>query len=383
MYFKNPVKKFQKIINKVNSIKDELINESQGFQIIKKQKGLDIIMDGVRIAIDSWSPKADIIFISHAHMDHIPSISKSDFEKINNSAFTAKFLCSKITREIASKRTQGKFNFPESAWLLGHDNKFPASVEYKGITFTLLENGHTYGSNSLLIEGSKKILFTSDFVNYDFNYGKESAHLYGLKPIKCDYLITECTFGIPLFSFPSLDKIYTDLRNYINECLENERPVILLAYAFGKGQKLLNFLDGFNRVLLDRNIAQNTKILESNNIEFADWEPYGNYNKRKLVQLNDYILIAPPYSMFKDPYKTLIEAGAAVILLSGKVFDKSYCEQFPADLYMPFSDHCDFNGLLNYIDACKPSEVFIEHGRIEEFSYYLANKYNHSCYILR
>lgn len=305
-------------------------------------------------------------------MDHIPVFSKKAQEKLENSTTSTNFICSKITKEIAEARTREKFSFPESIWLLGKENNFPQSIEYNGVKLTLIENGHTYGSTSLLIEGSEKIFYTSDFITNDREIVDGYEIIKGLKPIKCDRLIMECTFGSPQYIFPSFREIVNELNNYIHTQISEGYPVILLSYSFGKSQNILKILRISNRILLEANIAKLTRILEENEIEFPEWEPYGKYNKNQLKKLNDYILISPPYSIFKEPYKSLISNGAKVVLLSGKVINESYRKEFPADKYLPFSDHCDYNKLCKFIKNCNPNEIYLEHGKIQEFSYLLS-----------
>lgn len=137
-------------------------------------------------------------------------------------------------------------------------------------------------------------------------------------------------------------------------------------------------LENFPRILLDKNIANATKILENNGISFPKWEPYGNYKKNQLIGLNDYVLIIPPYSIQREPYKSLIAAGDNIVSLSGKVLDDIYRKEIKADYYIPFSDHCDFKDLCNFIKRCNPDNIYLEHGKICEFSYFLSKSINFS-----
>ena len=384
----NPIKEFKIFIEKINRKNESSKKENKSIDI-----GYDenyrkyICFDGVLIALDSWNPNADIIYVSHAHMDHIPIIPQKISEKLKNGQIPINFMCSKITKEVAEERTRGKFCFHESLWLFGKDLTHSKSIEYKGVKLTLIENGHTYGSTSLLIEGSEVILYTSDFTTKDREFLNGKRAIKGLKPINCDRLIMECTFGSPNYLFPSFGEIQKELNEYIQNQILEGYPVIILGYSFGKSQIVLNMLYDSYRILLNTNIAKNTDILEKNGIKFTKWEPYGNYNKKKLEDLNDYILIIPPYSMFTEPFKSLISSGAKVISLSGKVLNESYRKEFPADKYIPFSDHCDFNDLIKFVNKCTPKKKYLEHGKIEEFSYFLyrsiRDKKNKSIYTIR
>jgi len=372
----NPLKEFRTFINNsMNKIKESKCKNENIDISYNKLFGLNIYIDGINIAIDHWNPNADIIFVSHAHMDHIPFIPEKNLKDLENKQSHIKFICSKITKEIAKVRSKGNFNFPENSWLLGKDKNYSQSIDYNGVSLSLLENGHTYGSLSLLIGGSEKILYTSDFITKDRLLFNGQQVIKGLKPINCDRLIMECTFGAPNFIFPSFQEIRKDLNKFIENEISEGHPVIILGYTFGKSQITLNILDSSHRIILDKNIAQLTEILENEGIKTTKWEPYGNFNKKQLIRLNDYILLIPPYYVFREPYKSLINAGAKVVYLSGKVLKESSRREFPADKYIPFSDHCDFNDLIEFVNKCNPTKIYLEHGKIEEFSYFLSKQY--------
>jgi hypothetical protein len=188
----------------------------------------------------------------------------------------------------------------------------------------------------------------------------------------------ECTFGAPKFIFPSFDNIQNDVNDYVQNQINEGHPVILLGYAFGKSQLLLNMIDTSFEVLLDKSIAKNTKILENNRIKFREWVPYDKYNKKRLKDLHDYVLIIPPNAMFEEPYNYLIKEGAKVVSFSGKVLSESYRKEFPADKYITLSDHCDFRELIDFVQKCDPIEIYLDHGKIEEFSFFLSKILNNT-----
>jgi putative mRNA 3-end processing factor len=338
--------------------------------------GKYIRIDGIIIAIDHWNPKADLIYISHAHMDHIPNFSKRILEKLKSGELKKSFLCSHVTKRIAEMRTRNKFTFPESCWLLGKNLSAKNKIDYNGIKLELIENGHTYGSTSLLIKGSEKILYTSDFTAEDKVFNNDSTPLKRLEPIDCEILIMECTYGSPQYVFPSFTEIKRDLNDYIKINLENKIPTIILAYAFGKSQILLNLLDESYTVIIERTISKHLRVLEELGIKFKDWVPYGNFNKNQLKKKSDYVLINPPFSMFKEPYKSLVSAGARVVYATGKGLNTTSKEKFPVDKYLLYSDHCSFNQLYKFIIKCSPRKVYLEHGKINEFSYFLKSELN-------
>lgn len=374
----DPFKDLKNIITEIQQMKEKTRKSRDVVVRTHPRFGKYIKIDGVLIAIDHWNPEADIVYISHAHMDHIPNIPKKVFRKIREGIFKTNFICSKITKEISELRLRRDLPIHEENWILGKNLNKKSGTDFKGVRLKLIKNGHTYGSTSLLIEGSKKILYTSDFIVKRKTFSGNKTGLKGLTPIKCDILITECTYGAPKYVFPKFEKIKSDINNYIYTQLSKNCPVILLGYGFGKSQVLLNMIEQNKKVLLERGIVKITKLLERNEIKFSEWEPYGNYNKNKLSKLRDYILIIPPYFMFQEPYKTLIKNGAKVVHCTGKVMNKSERKKFPSDMYVPYSDHCNFIQLNKFIEKCKSDKIYLEHGLIKSFYYKFSRFFENS-----
>ncbi len=364
----NPEERLDYFINrhKTGSIasKREATKNRIGIESINGRKLVSI--DGITIALDCWDHNADVIFISHAHMDHIPNIPSTDYQKLEQGELEAKFLCSSITKQIAESRTGGKFRIPDGGELVPKRNDNVKEIQFKGVKFKLIQNGHTFGSTSLFIEGSQNILYTGDFIS-----GRKPSFRANLKPIKCDYLITECSFGSPQYVFPTAENLKKQINNCIKTQLSQNHPVILLSYAFGKSQNLLKILEPSFKIILDGKIAINTRILEENGIEFPNWESYKDFNQKRLNERNDYVLLVPRYSFFNSPYKNLVSAGVKVAILSGNVLNERFQREFIVDYYFPFSDHCDFFHLVEFVKKTRPKQVYLHHGSVTKFYYYL------------
>ena len=48
-----------------------------------------------------WNPKADIIYVSHAHMHHIPVIPENILKNLEVHQNLVKFTCSKFIKDIS------------------------------------------------------------------------------------------------------------------------------------------------------------------------------------------------------------------------------------------------------------------------------------------
>ena len=151
-----------------------------------------------RVYLDPKKTDLDgINFVSHAHSDHLPSKNGGTI------------LSSIETNEISGIRGFKMENHVES--LDG---------------FSLIDSGHVLGSRGLLFDD---IFYTGDICTRDRGFLKAA------KIPSCKTLITECTFGLPEFTFPPMDEIQNQVNQLIADLYSKGIPVILMGYQLGKG----------------------------------------------------------------------------------------------------------------------------------------------------
>ena len=162
--------------------------------ILCQSDGISVYMDPKRTVSDG------VNFVSHAHADHLPSQNGGTI------------LSSVETNKIASLRGFDMKNHVESM-----------------ANFTLVDSGHILGARGLLFDD---IFYTGDICT------RTRGFLSGAKIPKCKTLITECTFGLPEFIFPKIDKIQNKVNAVISDIYSRGTPVILLGYQLGKAQTI-------------------------------------------------------------------------------------------------------------------------------------------------
>ena len=129
------------------------------------KNGILCEVDEKHVYLDPKKTDLDgINFVSHAHSDHLPSKNGGTI------------LSSIETNEISGIRGFKMENHVES--LDG---------------FSLIDSGHVLGSKGLLFDD---IFYTGDICTRDRGFLKAA------KIPLCKTLITECTFGLPEFTFP-------------------------------------------------------------------------------------------------------------------------------------------------------------------------------------
>ena len=134
---------------------------------------------------------------------------------------------------------------------------FEYGEEFKinGINISFHPSGHILGSSQIrFIFAEEKWLISGDFkLQKD-----ETCKQYEI--VKTDYLISECTFGLPIFKWDEANKIANDISKWITN--SPEKTSLLFCYSLGKAQRLLNEISQTN---FKGNIYSHGSIYKMNN----------------------------------------------------------------------------------------------------------------------
>ena len=187
--------------------------------------------------------KSGINFVSHAHFDHLPSSSSGTI------------LTSFETRMLADMRGIKMDSHTESV---------------SGIT--LVDTGHILGSKGLLADD---VFYTGDISVRDRGF------LKGARVPKCKALITECTFGMPEFVFPPLDRVVSEVNRLISELYAKGKPVIMTGYKLGKAQMLAELFDHWEPLYYHDEIKEVNDLHRGLGIPLKDaMGPHGSRKER-------------------------------------------------------------------------------------------------------
>ena len=305
-------------------------------EILIKNEKFKIYLDPSKITNEEF------IFISHAHTDHL--LNKTHLRKY------------KLENKIISSAETTAFANSKGYYLCN-------SLE-KNDYFNLIYNGHILGSRGLLIED--KIFYTGDLSL------RKRAFLE--KPIvpKAETLIIESTFGKPEYVFPPLEHVIHKVNSLISEMFSRGIPVILMGYSLGKAQILTSLFGSWKPLIVHDDIFKYNAICKNFGILLEESCSLTNAMKKELFKKKPWVLIYPLtngkhyfISYLKEKY------NAVTIGFSGWAINKNYCNIMNLDYVMPFSDHCDFNELVEVVKKSSPKKIFTVHGFQKEFANYL------------
>lgn len=276
----------------------------------------------------------EINFVSHAHSDHLPSKNGGTI------------LASIETNHIANLR-----GFQMENHVTSMDD------------FTLYDAGHILGAKGLLFDN---IFYTGDVCTRDRGF------LKGATIPKCKTLITECTFGLPEFSFPTITEIQKQVNELISELYSKGIPVILLGYQLGKAQTITQLFGHWEPLYLHDSVKMMNDLHVALGMPLKQGIGHTEAEKQGLLDKKPWIMVAPMMSSknkFLSDMKT--KYGAVTIGFSGWAKSSKFSFGRRSDYSIPLSDHCDFNELVDLVIQSGAEQVYTIHGFVEEFASHL------------
>jgi putative mRNA 3-end processing factor len=106
------------------------------------------------------------------------------------------------------------------------------------VTVSFHPAGHLLGSAQIQVErGGEVWVVTGDYKT------AADPSCEAFEPVACDTLVTESTFGLPVYRWPDSAEVFASIHDWWAENRAAGRTSILFAYALGKAQRVLCGLD--------------------------------------------------------------------------------------------------------------------------------------------
>ena len=300
-----------------------------------------LFIKDINVHIDPILPKKTAI-ITHGHADH----ARYGHDHVIATRQTIDIMKIRYGENCAKKFTA-----------LRYGQKY----KIKDYQFTLYPAGHILGSAQVLVEKDNHRLV----ITGDYKVGKDET-CANFKAIKCDTLITEATFGLPIFQHPDpkeeIVKLLTSVKKNKRNCH------IVGAYALGKAQRVMNLLrqhDYKETIYIHGSLEKLCNYYKKEKINIGDFDKVSKKDK------NFYegkIIIAPP-SALKDRWSRRFP-NPIICMASGWMTVKQRAKQQGIEVPLVISDHSDWNELLETINKTKAKNILVTHGQEDALVYY-------------
>lgn len=291
--------------------------------------------------IDPWRgvPRA---VITHGHSDHAKWGSKA-------------YLCHTLTKPILQLRLGPENHYDTVGW--------NEPVNMNGVKVSLHQAGHIIGSSMVRVEYKGEVwLVTGD-------YKLENDGISGQwEPVACHTMITECTFGLPIYQWQPQDAVFNDIRQWVLHNKASGKNSVLIAYSLGKAQRLLQAVAPLHIPIYVHGAIRNThEALTAADVKLPPVIPLTPETPK--TDLKNVIIIAPPGAEGTPWLKKLQPYSLGVC--SGWMQVRGNSRRSNADRGFVLSDHADWPSLLTAIEQCGAEKVFTTHGFTAAFSRYL------------
>ncbi|MEZ5744238.1 MAG: ligase-associated DNA damage response exonuclease [Sphingomonadaceae bacterium] len=225
-----------------------------------------------------------------------------------------------------------------------------------GVEATWLPAGHVLGSAQILLEhAGEKIIVTGDYKRR----ADPTCPPFAVTP--CDVLVTEATFGLPVFTHPPIED---EIARLLAAREANpDRCVLVGAYALGKAQRVIAELRraGYGEpIWLHGALEKMCRLYEELGVELGELRLVADARKD---DLRGQIVLCPPSALNDRWSRRLPDPLTA--MASGWMRVRQRARQRGVEMPLVISDHADWNELTQTIEDVDPQETWITHGREE------------------
>lgn len=292
--------------------------------------------------LDPREPRA-AAWMSHGHSDHASGLHRT-------------VLATPETLRICRSRFAEMAGSAELVVL-----PYNEPVSFRDARLTALPAGHIVGAAQLLVEhDGERLVYTGDI--------KLRPPLCGTAAtiVPCDHLIIESTFGLPIYHFISREEARRRIVAFARECLAEEETPAFLGYALGRGQEIAHVLcQGGVATAVHGSIARFIPAYEESGYRFPGWIPYDARPADGCAWV-----VVPGFQ------NILTARGDRVRLafVSGWAALHNTRARVGAEELIPYSDHADFEELLELVDGTGAKRVDVVHGYAEPFAHVLRGR---------
>lgn len=318
--------------------------------LVSAGNGVQVTSGASTLFLDPKRATPDSV-VTHAHSDHLPADAHS---RTRSGASSPQALDDRRSRMTPPTLDFLKVRKPKRS---GIALPYGKDAEVAGMRVRLHDAGHIFGSAmAQVVTPDASLVYTGDFsTRSSFTAGEA-------RPIACDVLVTESTYGDPRFDLPPKDLVLESLEAWMLQRLLRG-PVALGAYPLGRAQELVFLANRAGLVpIVSPDIAALTGVYNAHghDLRFAVLG-----SERALALEGGRALHIVPREWLKKDHAFAQghrARGGQAAYLSGWCHRYSYFTKFAIDAQFALSDHASFSELVEFALACKPKRVLTMHG---------------------
>ncbi|WP_124978746.1 ligase-associated DNA damage response exonuclease [Nonlabens xiamenensis] len=240
--------------------------------------------------------------------------------------------------------------------------EYDKSFSINNVNFSFFPAGHIPGSSQIRVEHKGEVwVFTGD-------YKVENDGIsVPFEPVQCDTFITECTFGLPAFKWQPQAQVMNDINTWCAQNNAEGKTSVIFAYSLGKAQRVIKHLDTSHlKIYCHGAVYKMTEVLRHQ----LDLPPTHLITRDTTKdELVGQIVVAPPSAHGSPWMRRMVPYVTSSA--SGWMTFRGARRRRAIDKGFVLSDHCDWEGLLQSIEATGCENVITTHGYQEIFARFL------------
>jgi putative mRNA 3-end processing factor len=281
--------------------------------------------------IDPWRPVRRAV-ITHAHADHLRAGSDH-------------YLVADRGVGVARERLGSWAGRVEGV-------AFGEIRTINGVKVSLHPAGHILGSAQVRLEHKGEVWVASGDYKTDADPTCDAW-----EPVRCHTFITESTFGLPIYRWPSSRDVCAEINQWWQGNAEEGRTSLLFGYALGKAQRMLAGLDpSIGPILVHGAVDSMTSLYRAAGVAL----PPTQHATSLRSAAHGAIVVAPPSA---DGSTWASKFGAqSTAFASGWMLVRGARRRRSVDRGFVLSDHVDWPQLLAAVSATGAERVLVTHG---------------------
>jgi putative mRNA 3-end processing factor len=291
--------------------------------------------------VDPWVPVPRAV-VTHGHADHARRGSEA-------------YLSARAGGDVLRVRLGADVSLEELDW---GERRTVGEV-----TVSLHPAGHILGSSQVRIEHRGRVaVVTGDYKRH------RDPTVTPFEPLRCDALLTESTFGLPVFRWPDPEGEMDALNRWWRENREAGRTSIVYAYSLGKAQRVLAGLDpGIGPILVHGAVETLLPAYRAAGVALPEVRRATRETAK--AHRGTALVVAPPSASGTPWVRKFAPSTSA--FASGWMAIRGFRRRRAGDRGFVLSDHVDWGDLLRTVEESGASEVAVTHGYAEVVARFL------------
>jgi putative mRNA 3-end processing factor len=290
--------------------------------------------------IDPWRP-VDRAVITHAHADHA-------------TPGHAHYLAAAPAESVLRARL-GDIDLQTLP--------YGDAIDYFGIRLSFHPAGHVLGSAQVRLERRGRVWVASgDYLVAGSIHDprEDNATCAPFEPVRCHCFVTESTFGLPIYRWQPQADVFSAIDAWWRGNAASGRASLLLAYSFGKAQRILKGVDSsIGPCVVHGAIEPINRAYRAAGITLPPTPLVTEVTDKSL--LKRALVIAPPSAHGSPWTRRLGDFSDA--FASGWMQLRGARRRRSVDRGFVLSDHADWPGLQRAIAATGAERIIVTHGQ--------------------